>query len=394
MVQVRCSNCGKVFSVKSYRLKRLKFDKITCSKECSNKIKSEIYKEMINPNFKYEKDLSMFYNLTHDGCYILGLIFSDGSIRRTSLTIYQSNKYNKNLYEISRMIFGTEDNVKIYKNDFLSLTINNKNLIDFILSLGGIKTGKKDNYVNIPNIPENKKWSFIAGYFDGDGGFKYNYRYPEIKITSNSDKMLLNIAKYWEVNYNGNSGIYAYGYKALDICGRMYENVSLRHNKKYDYYIDILNWEPLPAGPWFKDEVFKYKKLDKNAIPPYKKRVTDSGYDVTAIKLYKDEDSGLYIADTRLAVEPIPGYYFDLLGRGSLPVKNGLQFALGVGVIDRSYVGSLKMALIKINKKPLPKCPFRCGQLIPRKTLHVDFVEVDNLNEMERGNDGFGSIGV
>lgn len=389
-IEVRCANCGIAFDVKPSRIKRLKRFEICCSKECTGNLKSKEYLSDKNPNHRYDKDLSMFYDLTNDGAYILGLIYSDGHLNEDSIEIYQHERYGYNLHRISNKIFGFE-NIHKRTDGILTLAICDKKLVEFILSLGGIQIGYKADMVSLPNIPEDKMWSFIAGYFDGDGGFKYNYRYPEINISSTSSTMLSQIAAYWDVNYSGGDRIESYGYKALDICGKMYGNVSFRNNLKYDYYSDILNWEPLHGGKWFKNEYFKFKKLDRSAIPPTKSRVTDSGYDVCAISLTKE--GPFYVADTRLAIEPIPGYYFELFGRSSLPAKFGFTFALGTGIIDRSYTGSLKMYLLKIDDRPLPELPFKCGQIIPRKIIHMDFIEVDELSATSRGDGGFGSTG-
>jgi len=391
-MKVRCSNCGILFDITPSHLRKIKRFGPCCSTECSAKIKSKLYLGPNNPNHKYEKDLSMFYKLTHDGAYILGLVYSDGHINIDPyrIEIYQHEKYGYNIHSIANKIFGFEN---VYKREdgMLILTINDKQLIEYILSLGGIKAGYKSNIVSLPNIPKNKIWSFIAGYFDGDGHFKYNYRYPEIGITSNSNRILKQISEYWDVNYTAKGRIEAYGYKALDICGKMYKNVSFRNNLKYNYYIDILNWEPLPNGRWHKNEYFKCKKLDPGAIIPTKDRVTDSGHDIYAVELYKE--GAFYVADTRIAVEPMPGYYFQLFGRSSLPVKFGFQFALGTGIIDKSYVGSLKMYLLKIDDKPLPELPFKCGQIVPTKAIHIEFEEVNELSETDRAEGGFGSSG-
>jgi dUTP pyrophosphatase len=394
-MKVRCEFCGQPFDVKPSRIKRLKlFNSVCCSTDCSGNLKSNIYVGSSNPNFKFDRDLNFIYELSHDGAYILGLIFSDGHIGKNSISIYQDKEKSGFLLEnISNRIFNK--NLVSYKpNSTMGvLDINDKDLIDFIISLGGINKGKKSDNVSMPAIPEDKKWSFVAGYFDGDGGFKYNYRYPEISISSNSNTILKEISELWKVNYTGKDKIYASGNKALDICGKMYEKVSFRHTKKYEYFMDILNWQPLPHGSWNKDLFFKYKKLSDDAISPTKNRVTDSGYDICAVEITYDKKTDLYKADTKIAIEPIPGWYFDMLGRSSLP-KSGFMFVGGVGVIDRSYVGPLIMMLKKIREDAiLPELPFKLAQLIPRRIIHADFIEVDTLGETDRGADGFGSTG-
>lgn len=394
MPNVNCSVCGEPFVVPQYRINRLKNNKICCSTKCVGELKKKLYLGSNNPNFNHDRDLSMFYDLDHDGAYVLGMLWGDGHLKEGSIELYQHESYGNNLNNIAERIFGDSSSVGRREDGLLILRIHDKELVRFIVSLGGISVGKKSHKISLPNIPERFIWSFICGYFDSDGGFKYNYKYPEISISSNSDVILEDIAnKYWKVGYTGNKKIYASGYKALDICGRMYENVSFKNSFKYEYFLDILNWSPMYGGRWVKDEFFKCKKLDERAILPSKTRVTDSGYDIYAVDFYEDAKSGLYIADTRIAIEPIPGYYFDLVGRSSLPL-NGYLFALGLGVIDRSYVGSLKLYLTKIKEDAgIPELPFKCAQLVPRPIIHANFEFVNELSDTERGSGGFGSTG-
>ena len=393
-VLYECPICGKEFHIKPKRVKRLKDKNICCSKRCDAIKRRESQLGMKNSNFKHEKDFSSFYNLDKFGAYVLGFIWSDGHISQKSYTISLFQKERQILDQISNKIFK-ECLVKKIAPNIYGLSINDKEFMEYVLSLGGIKRGKKSHMVEIPNIPEDLKWPFICGYFDGDGGFAYDYKYPKISIYSNSHKIMEQIAFYWGVNYTGRNIISASGNKALDICGKMYSGMPITLNRKHDYYLSMLNWEPLPGAKWQTEEFFKFKKISKEAIAPQKKRVTDSGYDVHAIIFEPfNEEAGIYMADMRVAIEPIKGWYFDLIGRSSLP-QNNLHFLGGVGVIDRSYVGSIKMMVQKIDKeKPLPDTPFKCGQLIPRKIIHLEFVEVDELSASEREDNGFGSSGV
>ncbi len=243
-------------------------------------------------------------------------------------------------------------------------------------------------------FPEDVKWSVVCGIFEALGEFCYDHRRPEIRIAKAPEPLMEIAACAWNVEITDNRSISATGHKAIDICGRMYKQVNYRYGEKYDSYIDILNWEPFPQGDWLKTACFKCKKLDPRAVVPQKKRPTDSGYDIFAVELTYDPETDLYTADTRLAVEPIPGYYFDMVGRSSLP-STGFFAAGGVGIIDRGYVGSVKMRLKKFrDAAPVPTLPFRFGQLIPRKIIHIPFIEVGELGESDRGKGGFGSTGV
>lgn len=386
-----CAYCGKAIHVKPSHISEKHGN--CCSYDCSSKLRATIYKGEANPNHKYEVDLSWVYNLTHNGAYLLGLIWADGHLENTTITISQNEDYSGDLLlSISRLLYGFDNRrEKISGSNMYSLNINSKDFVDYLISLGGINIGKKSATVSFPNIPKEFHWSFVCGFFDGDGSFKYNYRYPEIQIGSKSSDMLRSIAKIWDVNYTGKRSICASGNKALDICGEMYKNVTLCHEKKYEYFVSILNYEPL--NPRQKDvyiDTFKVRKLRKDALLPYKARVTDSGYDLSVVE-FEEMGPGLFIGNTKIAIEPPPGYYFDMVGRSSLP-KNNMHFVGGVGVLDKSYVGPVKIVLQQIDTtKPLPELPFRCAQIIPRKIVHFNVIEVEELSESSRGDGGFGS---
>jgi deoxyuridine 5'-triphosphate nucleotidohydrolase len=390
---VKCVVCNKNFHLKPSQIKKNKIG-ISCSRKCSGILKKSYYMNNKNPNYKHDKNLDFIFNLTNDGAYILGLIWADGSLVKDTITITQKNWEEAPLKEISEMFFNK--NLVRKEKDKLKLCINSKELIDYLISLGGINRGKKSQNVEIPNIPEDKIWSFLCGYFDGDGHFRYDYKYPSIGIVSNSTKILEQISKIWNIKYSGGKRIEAYGMKALEICGKMYESCNLHNKRKYNYYLDILNWMPGVdnAGRWIGYEHGKYKRLDERAKTPEKNRVTDSGYDVYAIEFVPiNEKEEVYMADMKLAIQPPPGFYYELVGRSSLPINN-LHFLGGVGIIDRTYVGSIKMIVQKIDKDiPLPETPFKCGQLILRKFYHVEFIESNKLEETDRNDGGFGSTG-
>ncbi len=96
-------------------------------------------------------------------------------------------------------------------------------------------------------------------------------------------------------------------------------------------------------------EEFKFCKNEKDAVDPYKKNASDSGYDLTLIKKIKT-DGNVEFYDTGISVEPPYGYYFDLVGRSSIS-KSGYILANNMGIIDRTYRGNIIVPLIKMNKE-------------------------------------------
>ncbi|WP_457680575.1 dUTP diphosphatase [Thermovibrio sp.] len=145
------------------------------------------------------------------------------------------------------------------------------------------------------------------------------------------------------------------------------------------------------AGSSWERTFFNYS-LEEGALPPFKKRISDSGFDLHLIKLLKREGN-LYFFDTGVRVSPPPGYYFDLVPRSSI-FKSGFILANSVGIIDMTYRGTIKVSLIKVNPDAKePQLPWRAVQLIPRRFYPLEGRRVPSLEQTLRGEGGFGSTG-
>jgi dUTP pyrophosphatase len=138
---------------------------------------------------------------------------------------------------------------------------------------------------------------------------------------------------------------------------------------------------------------FRVKRTAPEAQLPSKSRASDAGYDLTAIKVLKTHGIVTFY-DTGIIVQPEYGYYFDVVPRSSLS-KSGYILANSVGVIDATYRGTVILALMKIDPTaPDITLPARICQMIPRRLHHVDIQEVENVDETERGEKGFGSSNI
>jgi dUTP pyrophosphatase len=130
---------------------------------------------------------------------------------------------------------------------------------------------------------------------------------------------------------------------------------------------------------------------DERAIVLTKAHEDDVGFDLTAIKVYKILDNGVYLFDTGISVSPPAGYYCEILPRSSIS-KTGWMLANSVGIIDPNYTGNLLIALIKVSTLSPPlELPFTKCQLILRKIETFQMVQTNSLKETDRGDGGFGS---
>lgn len=139
----------------------------------------------------------------------------------------------------------------------------------------------------------------------------------------------------------------------------------------------------------------KYTKLSDKASDLFKKHETDAGFDLTATRIELDIKNQVMEYGTDIAVA-IPENHVGLIFPRSSIYKTSQSLVNSVGVIDSDYRGEI---LFKFRVNPgeatLPKYKVgdRIGQLVvvPLYTGKVELV--NELDDTNRGNGGFGSTG-
>lgn len=143
------------------------------------------------------------------------------------------------------------------------------------------------------------------------------------------------------------------------------------------------------------------KKLDANAKLPERAHGTDAGYD-----LFSCEEAHLQPGETRLINTGIAikmerqddisenrhAYVGLLWDRSSLGSKGMHRFG---GVIDEGYRGPIKVALYNSTDEVYSVyVGAKIAQLLLQKVFIPAVEEVEELDETERGDAGFGSTGA
>lgn len=169
----------------------------------------------------------------------------------------------------------------------------------------------------------------------------------------------------------------------------------------------------------------KIKKLHKNAVIPQYAKKGDAGLDLTAVEKHYDIH-GCVVYKTGIAVE-IPEGYVGLVFPRSSVSKTDLLMANSVGVIDSGYRGEITMkfkpALTFVSQEegllsdeedtfecadgveipwddriPISAIDYKVGERIAQLIIipypKIEFVEVDELSETERGGGSYGSTGA
>lgn len=142
----------------------------------------------------------------------------------------------------------------------------------------------------------------------------------------------------------------------------------------------------------------KVKKVLPNAKLPEKGSDGAAGYDVFAAseKILNLRTGPVVEYDTGLAFEVPRGYYIDCRARSGITTKTTLMLGNSAGVVDSDYRGTIKFQFRQIAPALGVKYNIgdRIGQIIFKKYEEVDFEQVDELSETNRGEGGFGSTGV
>lgn len=138
------------------------------------------------------------------------------------------------------------------------------------------------------------------------------------------------------------------------------------------------------------------KKFHKDAVIPEYAKPGDAGLDLTAVsdgKQIMDKNGLLLQYRTGIGVS-IPERYVGLVFPRSSVYKTGLSLTNCVGVIDSGYRGEILANFrVESNYGDFYKKGDRIAQLIILPYPSVKFHEVEELDDTERGDNGFGSTG-
>lgn len=137
-------------------------------------------------------------------------------------------------------------------------------------------------------------------------------------------------------------------------------------------------------------------RLDPDLPLPAYAKSGDAGVDLVAREtVVLAPGGGRAVVPTGIAIALPDGYAGFVQPRSGLAAKHGVTVLNTPGLVDSGYRGELKVCMVNLD----PETPFeltrgeRIAQLVVQAVADVAFVEVDVLDETERGQTGFGSSG-
>lgn len=97
---------------------------------------------------------------------------------------------------------------------------------------------------------------------------------------------------------------------------------------------------------------------------------------------------------TGIYIELPEGYEAQIRPRSGLAAKFGVTVANAPGTVDADYRGEVKVILVNLSKDPFVINPGeRIAQMVIAKYEKIEWKEVEELGDTERGDGGFGSTG-
>jgi dUTP pyrophosphatase len=132
-------------------------------------------------------------------------------------------------------------------------------------------------------------------------------------------------------------------------------------------------------------------KLDKGAYMPLRAHDTDAGLDIRAMdrQIVCAKESAVF--HTGVHIQLPPGTAGVLISKSGLNVNHDLT---STGLIDEGYTGEIVVKLYNNGGRDYTVNPGdKISQLVIVPVLHPTFNFVEDLDESDRGNNGFGSSG-
>lgn len=145
-------------------------------------------------------------------------------------------------------------------------------------------------------------------------------------------------------------------------------------------------------------EYLKIKKLKENAVMPKSATSGSAGVDLYACidEPITVKSGDLVKIPTGIAIElPSDNMAAFVFARSGLGINHGIAPSNAVGVVDSDYRGEICVGLTNHGTQPFVIEPqTRIAQLIVMPVLPLPILEVDDLSDTERGENGFGSSGT
>lgn len=158
----------------------------------------------------------------------------------------------------------------------------------------------------------------------------------------------------------------------------------------YTKFLDLFGY----LGPFGDESISNEQKRAVDAVAKASKSDLETSLDEFFDKKIVVNPHSTVMVPTGIAVSIDPGYVGYVFARSGIASKQSLSPVNGVGVIDSAYRGEIKVPLHNhSDKRQIIDVGERIAQLVIQPISLCTPVEVEELDETDRGVGGFGSSG-
>jgi dUTP pyrophosphatase len=138
--------------------------------------------------------------------------------------------------------------------------------------------------------------------------------------------------------------------------------------------------------------------LDNLAVYPKYAYPTDSGFDLHSTIEYTLPSFGRAIIPTGIKVSFDEGLELQIRPKSGLAINQGITVLNTPGTVDAGYTGELKVIVFNTNKTDFTITKgMKIAQAVFAPVINgrfINFHTVSEVEEKDRGNNGFGSTGI
>lgn len=163
-----------------------------------------------------------------------------------------------------------------------------------------------------------------------------------------------------------------------------------------DYKTSDPNWWSSPPEALKGNYMnVKFMKLHPNAMIPEYKTAGASGMDLVSVETYTIAPGETCVVSTGLAMVLPKNHEGQVRPRSGLAAKNNVTVLNTPGTIDEDYRGEIKVIMINHGKQEfIVNAGDRIAQMVIQKVERFGIIEVDSLDQTDRGAGGLGSTGI
>lgn len=142
----------------------------------------------------------------------------------------------------------------------------------------------------------------------------------------------------------------------------------------------------------------RFSSSNDNSVDPEYAYPTDSGFDLYSTEDLIIESFGRALVPTGLHFDIPDGYEIQVRSKSGLALKQGLMVLNSPGTVDQGYTGEIKVILFNTTKNDIT---INKGQKIAQAVVSpvvsgkwINLVKVDDIDDKDRSDNGFGSTGI